>query len=206
MPEPDPLLDRPAWAPAWVPSVDDVRQIRFLRWALVAVLAVGIGACVVRGADEPADPTLAAPSTTSAVEDLAATFGTALVEVVTASGEALELCLLHADQPAERTQGLRQVTDLQGHAGMLFSFDQPAETSFVMIDTVMPLWITWWRPDGTFLSVAEMAPCTEADPATCPRYTAGAPFAWAVEVPQGSLPGIGEGARLQVTGEGCTPG
>lgn len=58
---PDPLLDRPEWAPRWLPSIDDDRQVRLLRWALGIVLAAGLLACVTEGANSPPDPELGPP-------------------------------------------------------------------------------------------------------------------------------------------------
>lgn len=68
----DPLLDPPSWAPRWLPSIDDDRQLRRFRWVLVAVFVAGLASCVSRGADAPPDPQLGdpAPSTTEAVVDV----------------------------------------------------------------------------------------------------------------------------------------
>lgn len=193
----DPLLDRPSWAPAWL-SVDHVRGMRWFRWALGLVLAAGAAACVVESADRPADPVLEEPS------GLAAQFGTILVDVLTASGEALELCLLHAEVPEERSRGLMEVTDLEGHDGMLFSFDTDAQSNFVMIDTVTPLTISWWAADGSFVSSTDMAPCTEENDADCARYPAAGPYRYAIEVFQGDRPELAEGATIALRpGSSC---
>lgn len=215
---PDPLLDRPSWAPGWVPSIDDVRQIRIFRWVLSAVFAAGLTACVTEGADRPTDPELGGSSTTGetdatgttgpeAVTGLAARFGTVMVEILAASGRMVELCLLDADTAPERSRGLMEVTDLEGHDGMLFTNETSVESAYVMIDTVMPLSITWWQETGEFRSGLDMVPCTEADPAACPRYPASGPYRWAIEVPQGALAdaAIGDGSRLQIGAPGCTP-
>ncbi len=58
MAAPDPLLDPPRWAPSWLPTIDDVARIRRFRYLVLALLVAGLGACVVRGADSPADPEL----------------------------------------------------------------------------------------------------------------------------------------------------
>lgn len=194
---PDRLLDRPRWAPAWL-SIDDVRAMRWFRWMVGLVFAAGAAACVVESADRPADPVLEEPS------GLAAKFGTILVDVLTASGEALELCLLHADVPEERARGLMEVTDLEGHDGMLFSFDTDVQSNFVMIDTVTPLTISWWAADGSFVSSTDMEPCTEADDGDCARYPAAAPYRYAIEVFQGERPALAEGATISVRpGSSC---
>jgi len=201
--DPDPLLDRPVWAPRWLPSIDDAGQVRVLRWVLTAVLVAGVGACVVQGADRPADPELGdAPAS-----ELAARVGTVMAEIVTGTGQVLELCLLHADDPDQRSRGLKEVADLDGYDGMLFSNDGPVENQFVMIDTVMPLSISWWQADGAFLAMTDMVPCAEDDPDACTRYSAGGPYLHAIEVPQGDVSGAGidDASRLQVGAEGCQP-
>ena len=206
MSAPNPLLDRPVWAPVWLPALDDPRQVRIFRWVIGIVFAAGLAACVVQSADSPADPHLGT-APTSAVGSLAERFGTIMVHIVTGTGQALDLCLLHADDPGERTQGLMGVTDLQGYAGMLFSNDTSVENRYVMIDTVMPLSITWWQDGGAFRSGTDMSPCTESDPDACERYAASGPYRYAIEVPQGALAdaGIDESAHLELGAEGCTP-
>lgn len=201
---PDPLLDRPSWAPAWLPSIDDDRQVKIFRWVLYVVFTAGLMACVTEGANSPADPELGAAPTPS---ELAARFGTIMVDIVTGTADVLELCLLHADVAPERSQGLMQVSDLEGHDGMLFSNEGSVESPYIMVNTVMPLTITWWQDGGGFRSTTDMVPCTEADTAACTRYTATGPYRYAIEVPQGALgsAGIDESARLQIGSEGCTP-
>lgn len=201
----DVLLDRPSWAPSWIPSIDDVRQVRMLRWALAAVFAAGLAACVARGADNPADPVLGEVRPAGA---LAARFGTVIVDLVTAAGQAVTLCLLDANDSDERGQGLMGVTDLGGYDGMLFRHDGEVESQFVMIGTPMPLSITWWRADGLFRSGTDMTPCIDEAPDECARYAAGGPYRWAIEVPQGALAdaGLGEESRLTVGETGCVPG
>lgn len=174
--------------------------MKLLRWLLITVFVVGLGSCVVESADSPADPELGPPVDSA----LAARFGTVLVEIVRGSGEVLELCLLHADTAAERSRGLMEVTDLEGHDGMLFSNDAPVDNPYVMIDTVMPLSITWWQADGSFVSTTDMTPCTEANPQDCPRFPPAGPYQFAVEVPQGAID-VGDGSRLHVRDQSCTP-
>ena len=59
----DPLLDAPSWAPDWLPTIDDLDRMRWLRWGIGLVLAAGLVAFVGRGADQPADPVLGPPTT-----------------------------------------------------------------------------------------------------------------------------------------------
>ncbi len=205
---PDPLLDPPSWAPSWLPTVDDVRGARLLRWLVTAAFVAGVAACVTEGADSPADPELAAPSTAATEPDpgsLAGRFGTVVAQLVAASGEVLELCLLHADTIEERSTGLMQVTDLEGHDGMLFTAEEPTDGAFYMYRTLLPLSIGWWDADGAFVSRSDMVPCESEDPAACERYPAAAPYRFAIEVTQGDplAARFEPGARLQVGTEAC---
>jgi len=198
------------WAPSWLPTIDDERRARRLGWVIGAVLLAGLAGCVGKGGDQPADPVLEggpatsapatdpsgepAPAPTSPPPDgggeqgagsLAARFGTVLARLVDASGEVLELCLLHADTAEERAQGLMQVTDLEGHDGMLFSVDEPTSGAFYMYRTVTPLTIGWFDAAGAFVSRADMAPCPSEDPDACDRYPPAGPWTSAIEVVQG---------------------
>ena len=200
----DPLLDRPAWAPTWLPTVDDLDRIRWLRWAIGLVLGLGLVAFVARGADQPADPVLGPPTTLSS---LAQAFGTVAARIVATSGEILDVCLLHAEEPGERAQGLTMVIDLQGHDGMLFVNDPPGEGAFVMAGTPLPLSVSWWGEDRVFRSSADMAPCAEADPNACQRYPSNGPYRWAIQAPIGSPAATAAvaGSVLSVGEAGCVP-
>jgi len=201
---PDPLLDPPPWAPSWLPTVDDVRGRRLLRWAVSAAFVAGLAGCVAESANEPADPVV--EEATAAPESaLAARFGAVAARLVDLSGEVLDLCLLHADTPEERAQGLMQVTDLDGHDGMLFTVQQPTDGAFYMYRTVVPLTIGWFGADGGFVSRADMAPCASEDPDACKRYPSGGPWTAAIEVTQGSpvAERFAAGTRLEVPGDAC---
>jgi uncharacterized membrane protein (UPF0127 family) len=205
----DPLLDPPDWAPSWLPTIDDVRGARLLRWLVTAVFVAGVAACVTEGANSPADPELGAPITAAtgpAPGSLAAQFGTVAAQLVALSGEVIELCLLHADTIEERSTGLMQVTDLEGHDGMLFSSEEPTDGSFYMYRTLLPLTISWWDAEGAFVSRTDMVPCESEDPAACERYPAAGPYRFAIEVTQGSplAERFEPGARLQVGTDACS--
>lgn len=224
--ERDPLLDPPSWAPSWLPTIDDRRGARALRWIVGALFVAGLAGCVSESADRPADPVVestttstdeatsapvdpASPTTAPAPDGgspLGQRFGTIAARLVDAGGEVLELCLLHADTDAERAQGLMQVTDLEGHDGMLFSIDEPSTGAFYMYRTVTPLTIGWFGPDGAFVSRADMAPCASEDPNACERYPAGGPWTSAIEVVQGDplAARFAPGAALEVTGGACS--
>jgi uncharacterized membrane protein (UPF0127 family) len=99
------------------------------------------------------------------------------------------MLLAIADNPTLRRQGLKRVADLGDLDGMLFFWRHDGD-SFWMEDTLIPLDIVWFNPDGTFKARTSMVPCTE-DP--CPKY---APddfdFRFAIEAPPGRLDFIDE--------------
>jgi uncharacterized membrane protein (UPF0127 family) len=118
------------------------------------------------------------------------------VEFTAADGTVTCSCVLVADTGDERAQGLMNVTDLQGFAGMVFVFDEDVTSQFFMRDTPMPLSIAWIAADGSLVSTADMDPCL--DGGDCVSYPADGPYRFALEVPQGDLAAVGavEGARF----------
>lgn len=128
-------------------------------------------------------------------------FGEVAIAITDADGEVLGFCVLAAEDPEQRAQGLMQVTDLQGYAGMLFVWDVDNDSGFWMRNTVMPLSIAWFDADGELVSTEDMEPCPDSEP-NCPTYPAGGPYRFALEVPQGQLEtlGITEGSTLKVGG------
>lgn len=121
-------------------------------------------------------------------------------------GESIVLCVLVAETPDQRRQGLMGVTDLGGYDGMVFVYEEDVENGFWMQDTPLPLSIAYLDAAGGVVSTADMEPCV--DGGDCPSYPPDGPFRWTLEVPQGDLDDIGlvEGsdARLEVTGA-CEP-
>lgn len=120
------------------------------------------------------------------------------VEVTVDGGDVL--CMLAADDPASRAQGLMEQTDLRGYDGMVFEFDEPSTARFFMRDTLLPLSIAFFDDDGRFVSAADMDPCPD-DVDDCPNFGADAPYVLAVEVAQGDLDRLGlvEGSEVTVT-------
>lgn len=95
-----------------------------------------------------------------------------------------ELSVWVADQREERVQGLRGVNELPtGVDGLLFVFDTPTETAFVMEDTLIPLDVWFFDVDGALVGSDEMTPCTAAP---CSRYPTPGPVGWALETPAGA--------------------
>ena len=143
------------------------------RAPLLLLLSIPL-ACGADPASDPAD---------------AATTGEVVFQ--TAGGErSLEVRI--ADTDAERERGLSGLRELGEDEGMAFVFDEPAETSFWMKDTLIPLAIAFVGEDGHVLAISEMIPC-RAD--ACPTYGPPAPSAMAVEANAGwfSSNGVGVG-------------
>lgn len=201
----DPLLDPPHWAPSWLPTVDGGRPVRWLQRGIVAVLVVGVAACVGSGADGPSDPELGpvdvgdigdpdrvtvcdAPDGDFSTETgtLLQTFGTTTATLTTGD-DVVELCVLVASDGAQRARGLMTVTEFDGFDGMVFSYATDSTGPYYMLNTPTPLTIYWWDGDGALVSSTEMEPCLDADAADCPLYPAEAPYRYALEVPLGAL-------------------
>jgi uncharacterized membrane protein (UPF0127 family) len=153
---------------------------KWLWWALGILLALAILAFLAVGANGPDDPSFA---------------GGARLHVTAANTEEHELCVLVADTPEERARGLMEVTDLGHHDGMAFVFQEDTDAGFWMRNTPMPLTVAWFTADGTFVSSADMDPCS--DTPGCHSYEPAGRYRLAVEVPRGELAfGPGSNARL----------
>jgi uncharacterized membrane protein (UPF0127 family) len=148
---------------------------------------------------------VASPSSEAAPGVVPEGFRTVAATATAADGTVCELCLWLAADDASRQRGLMQVTDLDGKDGMAFVYPEPHTTAFYMLNTVMPLSISFFGPDGTNLGSFDMDPCT-TDP--CPTYPTPEGFTVAVEVPQGALDelSLGPGSRLVLGAEGCPLG
>ncbi|HSL56802.1 MAG TPA: DUF192 domain-containing protein [Acidimicrobiales bacterium] len=184
--------------------------------AVAAGCGGGDGAGDAAGAADPvvttAGPTTTAgPSTSERVTTTSAPDGEVLPEgfaavaavVVTGAGERLDRCVLVADTPELRRQGLMEVTSLGAADGMVFVFDADTTGGFWMRNTRIPLSIAFLDAEGAIVSTADMAPCPDGE--DCPTYPPDGPYRLALEVPQGELASFGlvDDARLEVVGGAC---
>ena len=124
-------------------------------------------------------------------------FGSTLARATLSDGSVCEFCVWSADTAPLRSRGLMFVTDLGEADAMAFRYPTPHTGTFWMKNTVLPLSIAFFAPDGEFIASFDMEPC-RADP--CPNYRTPENFQVAVEVPQGDLARLGlvEGSILQL--------
>ena len=164
------------------------RRNRLAALAVLALLAIGCE----RASDASSSPGsvtgASAPGPTDVVvpdgfDRTAAALQPAGAEAV----DVVDLDVWFAGDQGERHQGLTAVTDLGGADGMLFVFDAPAEYRFYMWQTPLPLDIFFFGADGHFIGSEAMEPCLDDSSTRCERFSPGAPFLLALEVPQGSL-------------------
>ncbi len=122
--------------------------------------------------------------------------------VTAADGATCELCVWLADTASQRSRGLMFVTDLGAADAMAFVYPEPRTGTFWMKNTVLPLSIAFFAPDGAFLSSFDMEPCTEPQ---CPNYRTADDFLVAVEVPRGELGefGLVVGSTLELLDLPC---
>jgi uncharacterized protein len=103
-----------------------------------------------------------------------------------------------ADSPAERQRGLMGRTSLARDTGMVFLFDRPTTTAFVMRDTAISLSIAFYDRRGRISQILDMDPC-RAEP--CPLYFPRTAYIGALEVAKGTFRrfGVQEGDRIEVS-------
>ena len=119
---------------------------------------------------------------------------------VTFDGSGAVLYVAVADTAQEQQKGLMGVEMLAADEGMVFVFDEPANSTFWMKDTLIPLSIAFVDESGRVIGVRDMQPC-EADP--CPTYGIDEPYVLAIEANLGwfDRAGIegGDHAELKVS-------
>jgi uncharacterized protein len=106
-----------------------------------------------------------------------------------------------ADSPAERERGLMGRTSLAPDTGMVFLFDRPTTTAFVMRNTRISLSIAFYDQRGRISQILDMEPC-RAEP--CRLYLPRTAYVGALEVPQGAFRqfGVREGDRIELSSDG----
>lgn len=106
------------------------------------------------------------------------------ISLVGPQGETISILAEIADDSAERSQGLMFRTSLDEGAGMLFVFSTPAEQTFWMKNTLIPLDILFFNSQKELVSFTSMEPCA-SDP--CILYPSYGVASYALEVPVGFI-------------------
>ena len=99
-----------------------------------------------------------------------------------------------ASTPQSRMIGLMMRERLAPNHGMVFVFEDKSQHCFWMRNTLIPLSIAFIDDDGTVVSVADMAPKSEAS--TCPQR----PVRYALEMNQGWFTKRGVTAGKKISG------
>lgn len=164
--------------------LDTAAGMRRLWWAVTLLFFLGSLAFIVKGADGPANPRLAAaPPTTTTTAAPPIAFGRIGFKLSTVQGR---FCALLADTDAKRERGLMGRTDLGGADAMVFSFPVDSTLPFIMTDVSVPLSIAWFDARGRLVRATDMEPCPPQI-TSCPTYAAGRPYRYAIEVLKGGL-------------------
>lgn len=99
-----------------------------------------------------------------------------------------------AATPHSRMVGLMMRDRLAPNHGMVFVFEDRSQHCFWMRNTLIPLSIAFIDDDGTIVSIADMAPKSEAS--TCPPR----PIRYALEMDQGWFAKRGVSAGNKISG------
>jgi uncharacterized membrane protein (UPF0127 family) len=213
----------------------DDRRLRWLLYLALALIGLGLWFFVLRGADQPDDPTFEDLSTTVpglvdgtvAPEATATTLSPGAPDVTVAGepdrvplrgfeevsiavdpgdgGGLLSWCLLLARTLQARGQGMIGVSELPGYDGMAFLYPEDVQNPYHMRNVPRPLSIAWFTAGGEVVSTTDMAPCPAADE-SCPLYEATGPYRFSIEVFQGRLDDLGIGDGSRVWFTGpCAP-
>jgi len=175
--------------------------LRLLQWAVLALMAGGLAACVATGANRPADPQLEG-GRLEGDRSRVPGFGEVSFTVRPAGAAAPSAgpyCALLAETTAQVQRGLMGRSDLAGYDGMVFRFPEDSSAGFYMQDVPVPLTVAWFDAQGRFVSSADMATCPDVN---CPTYRPAGPYRFALEVLSGGLGrlAVGPGSVLEVDG------
>lgn len=105
-----------------------------------------------------------------------------------------------ADTPSERATGLMDRESLPADECMLFVYQEPANLTFWMKNTLIPLDIVFIGEDHRVLNIWEAVPEPGVDDADLTRYNSLGPAKWVVELNFGlcELNGISPGTEVSI--------
>ncbi len=87
-----------------------------------------------------------------------------------------------ADTQSERALGLMNRESLPADEGMLFLFDEPANLTFWMKNTLIPLDIIFIDENGQVINIEQALPEPGVPDNELTRYSSGRPAEWVVEL------------------------
>jgi uncharacterized protein len=128
-------------------------------------------------------------------------FGTGTATMTPAGTGSKEIDLLVARSGEAMQYGLMHRKRLSADKGMVFLFEQEAQVTFHMLNTLLPLSIAFFNSTGQIVNIVDMAPCPDHPPdGSCPGYSSEVPVSGALEVNQGSFEtwGVEEGDLIDV--------
>jgi len=162
-----------------------MRARRGLAWGLLRI-GVGIGAVTGAGGLLGA---CAGPDPSTPDDDVFR-----IPVTVHVPGDPVTFRAEVADDPRERQKGLMDRTELAPSHGMLFIFPVPAQQSFWMVNTRIPLDMVFIREDRTVLGIVENAEPETDDPREVPGLSQ-----YVLEIPGGRARevGIAPGQRVE---------
>lgn len=105
---------------------------------------------------------------------------------IQSSGKTHDFTVEVARTPEQQAQGLMNRQSLAPDRGMLFPYHPPADASFWMKNTLIPLDLIFIRPDGTIARIAANAVPMSLDP--IPSLE---PVAAVLEIPGGRAAELG---------------
>jgi uncharacterized membrane protein (UPF0127 family) len=168
---------------------------RAVPWLLVVAAVAAVTIFVLQGANRPANPGLR--TTVGGFFEQAFS-----IEMVGEPGTGDEHCALLAVTEEQLRTGLMGRRDLGRYVGMVFRLGSDSTRPFTMERTLIPLSIAWFDAQGNYVAEQDMTPCP--DGVSCPTYSAGRPYRFALEVPRGRLRALGVGPGSHLTlGAGC---
>lgn len=166
---------------------------RTLQWAVVVVLVAGLLSFLVKGANLPADPYLR-----EAAREPVEGFGE-IAYRINRTAPATR-CAILAQSAMQQSRGLAGHSDLSGYDGMLFAFPNDVTAGVPTRNVGLALSVAFFDAGGRFISSTDTPPC--GDGTDCAAPAPARPYRYALQAPQGALPGLGaeEGAVLSVGG------
>jgi uncharacterized membrane protein (UPF0127 family) len=192
---------RPDALAAWVDAAGTAAGLRWLWRAVVALLVLGLLGFLVTGANGPPDPRLgAAGGAPAPSRPPIAGFGDTAFRVQHAGTATAAFCGALAETSDQHQGGMMGRRDLGGFDAMVFRFPADTQVPFYNRNVPIDLSIAWFDSGGRYVRGADMPSCPNVE--SCPLFSAGTSFRYALETPKGGMArlGVGPGSTIVVGG------